>query len=148
MSYVKINNKQYPLVKYLDGEQLEEIITMFKTNKMHYDHIPQGILIKTKYIGNFKTDERKLNPAQVYLCQSKKGYYLSLDHGYPSPKYYGKYDNGKNIFGKKVREEYYEGYKDLPGLEEYGKYYIAMGSKNPDESDISLWQFFFNESSL
>ena len=148
MNYAQINKEKYPLVVYLSEQETKKIINLFGANKMHYEYLPVGIRIKTKYIGKFNVDERESKSSQLYLCQSKKGYYLSLDHGHPHPGCYGKYDSGKNIFGKKVREEYCEGYKDIPGLEDYKKYYLATCTNNSDDSDISLWHFFFEESSL
>ena len=147
MNYVKIGNKKYPLVDYLNKENLEEILKKFNSNKMHYEYIPEAIKIKTKYIGNFKADGRTSKTSQVYLCQSKKGYYLSLDHGFPKPGFYGKYDSGKNIFGKKIREEYSEGFKDLPELEYYLTYFLNIDMNVSDENSM-IWEVFVKQTSF
>ena len=111
---------------------------------MRMEETSGGIRIRTTFIGKFKTNERKEDSSQTYFCQSKQGFYLSLDHGHPKPGIYGVHKNARNgIFGK--REEYNEGYKDVPDLSENIDHFM-----NSEESqyDTDLWDLYYNKTSL
>lgn len=147
MSYVSINGRKFALVEYLTEDQINWLIEnkiIPEKPKMRIEEANGVIRIKTAYIGKFKTNERTEDASQVYFCESNQGFYLSLDHGYPKPGVYGVYRKAKKgIFGN--REEYMEGYKDVPGLDENIDHFIKS-----DESqyDADLWELYYDKTSL
>ena len=141
MGYVLIRGKKFELNKYLNDDELEFIKenVLPKFYIMRKEQTIGGIKIKTIYIGNYKTNERREDKSQVYLCQSKQGYYLSLDHGYAKPGLYGKVKtkNGKILYN--------EGYKDVPELENYIDYFI---NSEDSQFDRDMWETFYDKVSL
>ena len=147
MPYVIIKNRKFMLNEYLSQDEIEWLVDngiVRNKPKMRLERTSGGIRIKTAYIGKFKANERKENASQTYFCQSKQGFYLSLDHGYPKPGIYGSYKKAKNgIFGS--REEYSEGFKDVPGLRENIDHFMDS-EESQYESD--LWNLYYDKTSL
>ena len=147
MSFIKIRGKKFTLAEYLTEYEIAWLIKkniIAKKIKMRTEFTGTGIKIRTVYIGRFRTNERKGKLSQTYFCQTKEGFYLSLDHGSPKIGFYGDYKKARNwIFFK--RKEYVEGYKDVPGLEENSNHFI-----NSDESDFEkdLWDLYYERTSL
>lgn len=133
-----INNREFSLVKILTKEEFNWIKKFVLKGMffMRTEISPPDIKIKVKYIGKYKNSERT-KPAQAYLCKCKKGYYISLDHGYPKPQMYGVIKKrGKDII-------YEEGYKDVPLKDENMEYAFAE-----DEPESSLWEVYRDSVSL
>ncbi len=141
MGYVLIKGKKFELKKYLNNDELEFLKenVLPKFFIMRKEQTIGGITIKTLYIGNYKTDERRENKSRIHLCQTKKGYYLSLDHGYAKPGLYGKL----KMKGEKVL--YNEGYKDVPGIDKYIDYFL---NGDEDQFNEDMWERFYDEVSF
>ncbi|MHB1764915.1 MAG: hypothetical protein ACYCS1_05180 [Gammaproteobacteria bacterium] len=79
MMSVIINNKEYPILKYLPEEQAVNLKFHFPT--MWHKRKDFGLRYEYRYLGVFIVSERgKLS--KVFVCRNKKGIWLSLLYGH------------------------------------------------------------------